>query len=57
MNYVIVVVAIVTIMCAATWLIDGRKHFLGPQHIVIYSDLPDKKGSAFGESHELVSDS
>lgn len=33
MNYAIVVFFIVLIMCAATWLIDGRKNFQGPNQL------------------------
>ena len=30
MNYVIVVVAIVSILCAGAWISHGRKHYIGP---------------------------
>lgn len=33
MNYVSVVVAIVFIMCAATWFTDGRKNYHGPSEL------------------------
>lgn len=39
MNYVIVVIAIVTIMCAITWIVDGKKNFTGPPHdTVLYAE-------------------
>lgn len=33
MNFVVVVFGIVMVMCLATWLIDGRKHFNGPSDL------------------------
>jgi amino acid transporter len=33
MNYAVVVLGVVLIMCAVTWLIDGRKNFSGPTHL------------------------
>jgi choline transport protein len=52
MNYVIVVVAIVTLMCAVTWIVDGRKHFTGPKNIVIFADVAPPGKVASGE-HEM----
>jgi len=49
MNYVIVVIAIVTLMCAVTWIVDGRKHFTGPRNIVIYADVEHEKVAHDGE--------
>lgn len=36
MNYAVVVLAIVLLMCGITWAVDGRKHFVGP------ADLEDR---------------
>lgn len=33
MNWVVLVVGIVWIMCAATWFIDARKMFEGPSEL------------------------
>lgn len=33
MNYVVVVMAIVYVLCAITWFVDGRKNFLGPSEL------------------------
>jgi hypothetical protein len=49
MNYVIVVIAIVTLMCTVTWIVDGRKHFTGPRNIVIYADVEHEKVAHDGE--------
>lgn len=31
MNYVVVVVAFVCLLCAVTWSVSGRKHYQGPR--------------------------
>lgn len=33
MNYVCVVIGVVGIMSAVVWLMDGRKHFVGPTEL------------------------
>lgn len=33
MNYASVVFVIVVVACAATWCLDGRKHFFGPEDL------------------------
>ena len=38
MNYVVVVVAFVCLLCGITWLVSGKKHYQGPKVKVVVSE-------------------
>lgn len=38
MNYVVVVVAFVCLLCGVTWFVSGKKHYQGPNVKVVVSE-------------------